>query len=152
GEGEGQTTIQGQGSPAMAVSSGSTVANLTINLNNQQAGTGLGLGGSATDVAVTATGLTWDNPIGVDLAGGTFSHGTIALPLTEPEAEHFAGVIGSGTISDSTITAAVGAGTDGSGASPTVTRDRITANQGVLAGLSAVIDDSLISTAPGAAP
>jgi hypothetical protein len=153
GDGVDRTTIQGQGSPAMNISAGSTVTGLTINLHNEQGGIGLALAGTATNVAVTATGsFNLTNPLGVQLvSGGTFTHGSIALPLAATEVAQYAGVIGSGTVSDSSIIAPVGVGTDASSASPTVTRDRITATQGVLAGLNAVIDDSLIETMPGTA-
>lgn len=156
GEGMGQTIIQGLGSPAMELSAAqSTVSNLTVNLHDEQGGLGLMLAGTATKVAVTATGTNnTTNPLGVQLlSGGTFSQGTITLPLTATEIDHYAGVIGSGTVSDSSITAPVAVGADVSSATPAVVRDSITANQGVLVGTSGgAVDDSLIRTAAGTQP
>jgi hypothetical protein len=155
GAGEGQTVIQGAGSPVVNLSAGSTLSNVTLNLYSTPGDVGLNDAGAATNVAVTATGFTSTNPVGVQLvSGGTFSDGSITLPLSATEDAHYAGVIGSGTVSDSSITAPVGAGTDFPAfTTPTLTRDTVAANQGVLAGANGPsIDDSLIRTVPGAAP
>jgi hypothetical protein len=150
GAGVGTTIIQGQGSPAMTVASGSTVTGLTVNLYSAPGDTGLSLAGSANDVAVTATGpLSTMNNIGVDLAGGSFSHGTVTLPLTGGDAAHYGGVIGSGSVADSSITAEVGITGDSSLDMPTVHRDTITANEGVVDDGTVTIDDSLVRTMPG---
>jgi hypothetical protein len=147
GAGEGRTVVQGAGSPAMMLSGGSTVTGLTINLYNSTGNTGLELAGTATGVAVTATGtLNTENNIGVDLNGGTLSHSSVTLPLTGIDDPNYAGVIGDGTVTDSAITAAVGV--DGT---PTLDRDTITANQGILDHGDITLDDTLIKTVAGAA-
>ncbi len=150
GAGVGQTVIQGKGSPAMTVASGSTVTGLRINLYGAPGETGLSLAGSANDVAVTATEpASTMNNIGVDLNGGTFSHGTVTLPLTGGDARDYGGVIGSGTVSDSSITAEVGITGDSGGDMPTAHRNTITANEGVVDEGTFTIDDSLIKTMAG---
>jgi hypothetical protein len=149
GEGVGQTVIQGQGSPAMVVSSGSSVSNLSIDLYGANGETGLSLAGIATGVVVTATEqLSATNPIGVDLNGGTFAHGAVTLPLTGTDQQFYGGVEGSGSVSDSSITAPVGITGEQAnlGAMPTVDRDTITANEGVVDESAVTIDDSLIRT------
>jgi hypothetical protein len=156
GAGMGTTVIQGQGSPAMAVASGSTVSNLTIDLYNAPGETGLQLVGVATGVAVTATQpMSATNPIGVQLEGGSFTRGSVTLPLTGSEVDNYAGVIGSGTLTDSSVTAPVGIA-DAGGTTPgipTVHRVRILANQGVLVGTQGfTIDDSIVRTHAGAKP
>jgi hypothetical protein len=156
GAGPTRTIVQGAGSPAMNISSGSTVTNLGINLYNAPGETGLMLAGTATNVAVTATQpMSATNPIGVDLTGGTFARGSVVLPLAGSEVDNYAGVIGSGTLSDSSVTAPVGIA-DAGGTTPgipAVHRTRILANQGVLVGSNDFkIDDSLIVTRAGAKP
>jgi hypothetical protein len=155
GAGVGKTIIQGQGSPAMTVSAGSSVADVTVSLHDEQGGTGLMLAGTATNVAVTGTGANnATNPIGVQLAGGTFSHGVVSLPVNGSDTNHYGGVIGPGTLSDSTVTAPVGIA-EAMGFSPqmpVVHRVRIIANQGVLVGATQfAMDDSVIQTRSGAA-
>jgi len=152
GEGPSKTIVQGQGSPAFNVSAGSSVSNLRVNLWNGTGNTGLMLAGVASGVEVTATlPKSTSNNIGVDLAGGTFRQGVVALPVSGGDAQFYGGVEGSGTVSDSAIAAAVGVTYDSSEGMPTVHRVRILANQGVL-GSVVGIDDSLIRTEPGAAP
>jgi hypothetical protein len=149
GAGPTKTLIQAQGSPGMNLSSGSKAFNFGIEVAPTSGNTGLQLAGTATNVAITAqSGVTY--AIGVDLLGGTFRHGSVSLPVQVSEPQGFAGVVGSGTVSDSTITAAVGVGPDGVGQTPRVTRDRILANQGVqVGGTGSVVEDSLIRTVPG---
>jgi hypothetical protein len=148
GAGQAQTIIQGQGSPAVTVAPGSTISNLTINMYNATGETALQLAGGATNVAITATepGSTMNN-IGVDLVGGgTFSHGSITLPVTGGDLEFYGGVIGDGTVSDTKITAAVGANGDLLGQMPTLIRDQIAANRGIVDDGSVTVEDSLIQT------
>ena len=58
--------VHGEGSPAMSLPSGATVSNLTINAYNASGDTALQLAGSASHVAITATGsLSVNNTIGV---------------------------------------------------------------------------------------
>jgi hypothetical protein len=154
GAGVGKTIIQGQSVAAMTLSSGSSVTNLTIDLAGGTGRAGLVLAGSATNVAIIATQpLSTNNSIGVELNGGTFSHGTITLPITGTDDFHYGGAVGLGTLADSTVTAAVGVTSDPSGGTPTVHRVHILANQGVLTGTTTFwIDDSVIRTEPGAAP
>ena len=156
GEGIGKTIIQGQSSPSMTLSHGSRVSALSVNLPSGNGNTGLQLAGVAVRVAVTATLRgSASNDIGVDLVnGGQFVHGSVVLPVKASDASHSGGVIGSGTVSDSSIAAAVGVTSASSGNEdiPIVHRVRILANRGLLqAGADATIDDSLIRTVPGAA-
>ncbi|MFL5830328.1 MAG: PKD domain-containing protein [Solirubrobacteraceae bacterium] len=155
GAGPGQTVIQALGSPGMSVSAGSSVSNLTVDLFGGTGNAGLSLAGSADRVAITATNpANTTNNIGVVLnASGTFTHGTVTLPLTGGDSAGYGGVVGAGTVSDSTIQAAVGATSDPSGNMPALRRDRIVANEGVLAGpLAPTLDDLLIRTVPGTLP
>jgi PKD domain len=157
GEGSAATVIQGNtGSPSMRVSAGSSVSNLGVSLPGATNQTGLSLAGTATGVAVTAMQpASTMNNIGVDLVnGGTFSHGSVTLPLTGGDDSNYGGAIGDGTVSDSSVSAAVGVTGDGSGNVPTVARVRIIANQGYLDSSTspATIDDSLIRTVAGSAP
>lgn len=150
----GQTVIQAQGSPGFAVSAGSSVSDLTINLHNGSGETGLQLAGSATRVSVTATGANnQTNAIGVALSGGaSFTHGSVVLPVLGTDANGYAGVIGNGTVSDSTIDAAVGAGLGVLSQTPSLVRDQMIANQGILiAAGSPEIDSTLIRTVAGSA-
>jgi hypothetical protein len=153
GAGPTRTIIQGQGSPAFNVQSTRTsVRNLGINLYNEQGGTGLALAGIADNVAVTSNGLNNKDSIGVALTGGTFTHGSVSLPVNQLEETNFGGVVGNGTLSDSSVTAGVGVTWDTSGNMPTVHRAHVLANQGVSALASFIIDDSVIRTVPGASP
>ena len=152
GAGPTKTIIQGTGSPAMSISAASTVSNLGIEVYPAGGNTGLTLAGSATGVAITAqAGVTY--AIGLDLGGGTFSHGSVSLPLTVAEPSGYGGVVGQGTVTDSGISAAVGISGDSFGNMPNLARDRVVANQGILVGATGVpdFDDSLIRTVPGAA-
>jgi hypothetical protein len=154
GAGAGQTVIHGQGIVAMAISANSSVSNLTVDLAAGTGNAGLSLAGSSDHVAITATNPanTKDN-IGVVLNGGTFTHGTITLPLTGTDAPGYAGVVGQGTITDSVIQALVGAAPDPTVHFPTLRRDTIVANQGVLVGVAPVaLDDLLIRTVSGSSP
>ena len=152
GAGPTKTIIRAQGSPGMNLSGGSSVSNLGIKVYTGPGNTGLQLVGTATNVAITAqVGVTY--AIGVQLNGGTFTHGSVSLPINVSEPTGYGGVVGSGTVSDSSIRAAVGATDDASFKVPTVTRDRIVANQGVLVGpYTAVIQDCLIHTVGGTSP
>jgi hypothetical protein len=153
GQGEGKTIIQGEGVSAVTLSSGSSISELTINLANGTGNTGLALSGTATGIAITATEpLSTTNNIGVDLSGGSFSHGTVTLPVTGGDINDYGGVIGHGTVSDSSITAAVGVTADSATNAPTLERDKITGNQGVMAEENVTVDDTLITTVAGAAP
>ncbi|MFL5822363.1 MAG: PKD domain-containing protein, partial [Solirubrobacteraceae bacterium] len=139
-----------QGSPGMSVAQGSKVMNLGIKVYTGPGNTGLQLAGTARNVAITAQpGVTY--AIGVELDGATFGHGSVALPINVSEPTGYGGVIGDGTVSDSTIRAAIGVTDDGTNAkTPRVNRDRIVANQGVLIGVnSPVIDDAVIHTVGG---
>jgi hypothetical protein len=148
--------IQGKIVVAMTISANSSVSNLSVDLAAGSGNAGLALAGHAT--AVTINGTASANPsnsIGVTLTNGaTFQGGSVNLPLTGGDVDGFGGAVGSGTISDSNIVAAVGVGNDGPGGgyhSPNVVRDRIQANQGVVVGpgSSPEIEDSLITTVPG---
>src|SRR5437588_1473174 len=153
GAGPAKTVIQGKGTQVMVLSSHSVVSNLGLSLYTGAGNTGLSLAGTATHVAVTAAaGVTYG--IGVQLNGGTFSGGSISLPLTASEPQGYGGVIGPGTIRNSIISAAVGVTYDLSGNMPAVHRDSIRGNQGVLVagGVALKIDDSVIKTVSGAAP
>jgi hypothetical protein len=152
GAGPTKTLIKAQGTPGLNVSSGSSVRDLGIKVYPAGGNTGLQLAGTATDVAITAqSGVTY--AIGLQLLGGTFSHGKVSLPINVTEPTGYGGAVGNGTVSDSAIVAAVGVADDGSAATPKVTRDRIRANQGVLEGATpSVVDDSLIRTVGGPSP
>jgi hypothetical protein len=155
GAGPTKTVIQGQGVTAMNISSGSDVQNLGIDLGNGPGNTGLSLAGHASNIAITATQpASTMNNIGVALNGGAFSHGSITLPLSGGDIAGYGGAIGKGTLTDSSVTAAVGITDDSFGNLPTVRRVRVLANQGVVdnAFASAAIDDLLIRTTAGAAP
>ncbi len=155
GAGPTKTLIQGQGVTAMSISSGSSVQNLAIDLGNGPGNTGLELAGHASNITITATQpASTMNNIGVDLNGGTFSHGTVTLPLTGGDVFGYGGVVGSGSLTDSNITAAVGITADGLGNFPVTHRVRVRANQGVVdTSFSPVaLDDALIRTTAGSAP
>lgn len=157
GAGVGKTIIQGLGSPAFNVqASGSTLTGLTIRLYNAPGETGLQLAGTALNVAVTGAGtMNATNSIGVALVHGSFSRGTVSLPLTGGDVTNYGGVIGPGNLNDSTVTAAVGIA-DAGGISPgipTVHRVHILANQGVLVETQPfTMDGSVIRTVPGSSP
>ena len=121
GAGVGKTVVQGQGVTAFTASSGSSVSKLTINLAAGTGNSGLQLAGTATNVAVTATNpLSTKDNIGVALTGGTLSHSTVSLPVSGGDDYYYGGVIGAGVVSDSAITAAVGATDDMSAGMPTL--------------------------------
>jgi hypothetical protein len=149
GAGSKTTIIQAQGTPGMHISHGSSAFNLGIQVYPAGGNTGLELAGTATHVAITAqAGVTY--AVGVALNGGALRHGTVSLPMSINEPIGFGGVVGPGTVSDSTIAAAVGVADSGA-ATPNVIRDRIRAPQGVLVGPASAphIDDSVIHTVSG---
>ncbi len=79
-----ETLIKAQGTPGLGISSGSTVSGLGIEVYPTGGNHGLDLAGHATNVAITAQpGVTY--AIGVDLNGGTFSHGSVSLPINVSE-------------------------------------------------------------------
>jgi serine protease len=153
GAGPTKTLIQAQGTPGMNVSSGSRVLDLGIQVYPGGGNTGLALAGLASQVAITPqTGVTYAT--GVQLDGGTLGAATVSLPINVSEPSGYGGVVGPGTVSASTISAAVGVGDDALGKTPKVTRDVIRGNEGVLEGVngSGVVEDSLIRTVGGPNP
>jgi hypothetical protein len=152
GAGPTKTLIQAKGTPGMGISWGSTVSGLGIEVYPAGGNHGLDLAGHASNVAITAQpGVTY--AVGVDLNGGTFSHGSVSLPMNVSEPSGYGGVIGAGTLSDSSIAAAVGIADD-SFHMPTVHRVHVFANEGVLVADTTpfTMDDSVIRTVHTAAP
>lgn len=152
GAGPTKTLIQAPGSPGASISGTSTLSNLGIEVHPTDGNTGLNLAGTADHVAITAQpGVTY--AVGLDLNGGTFSHGSVSLPLSVSEPAGYGGVVGKGTMTDSNVSAAVGISADSSGNTPNLARDRIVANQGILVGGAQApsVDDSLVRTVPGVA-
>lgn len=90
------------------------------------------------------------------LSGGDgYVRGRTGEAEASSDVDNFAGVVGAGTLTDSSITAVVGIADAGfpTPGMPTVHRVRILANQGVLVGIqSFTIDDSIIRSIAGAKP